>query len=777
MQSAHTAKPMRRNTVVSVSLALLLGSILASCGGGGGGGGTPTVTPPSLFTNPSNNALADAEATFSGSDVGGSGGLGGSSGDAGADGTAGDGGAIRRATVVLTCGAGGGTQHTGTTDDNGRYLIKLSRATCQAPYLVRVIDVGGNVYASLGAETPEAAKTTRINITPLTDKIVSDVVEPLRLGGTAQSFTAASITASISGGSFTSVLSAAKANLVASIAPSLTSLGVTNTTAFDPIKSTYNYDGTGIDAVLESISHTRDPQTGRTILRPKLVSLGTDVVPTVAELSAANPLTPENLNTPTSPSLNFSKLGAWVNKINACLAAAPNSPAGNECDGDKEIASDFKQNSTDFETNFSTLLSEASCPGGGSRCHVQGSTFRNPVLLFTGKYADSTATFNDLAVVEVTIKQPRIGNAYGEAFNGAVEYTKILIFKRDDVTAGLTAGNWVLKGNQRDYDISVTPRYDKNTQLNSARQSNINAPISFLVTLPSGTTGTATYSSNEPSYYSSSIRVSINPSVYDRVSKTWVPAGIRAVRVIGPGLPTPGLVFAPNNPNICGGNTYLGINNDTGLFPVGAVPFLSNSPSNRYRLAAVLQADTTQPTYWMSFNNISRRTGNLTDFSGLPAYSVYQFDILLNNGTTVTEYSRILSSVRAPATLASAQWNDMSASNALVTGATLTTPQSTFTVAWTNNPNAAFIERASVDAEGWASSTVFRNNWSGSSGVLGAASITSRPTSQNIGFPTDPNCTFGSQYPATTQNAELRIVGTRAWQGRAYMQNFVLWRQ
>jgi hypothetical protein len=473
--------------------------------------------------------------------------------------------------------------------------------------------------------------------------------------------------------------------------------------------------------------------------------------------------------------LNFAKLGAWVNAVNACLAAGRGSAAALLCNNGATISDNYKQNSRDFGNDFNQLNSETACgPTQGPGCGVQGSTFRNPVLLFTGNYAGSTATFNDLAVVEVTIRQPKIGSQFGAGFNGPVEYTKFLVFKRDDTTLGLVAGNWVLYGNQRNFSISVTPRFEKYTQLNPARQANTNATTTFTATNGT-TTSTLTQSVNSPSFYGSSLRINIDTSRYDSVSRTYVPANLRAVKVTGPGLPALGLVMAPNGSNVCGANGSLGIQNAIGTMPMGTATFTAVNRTNRYRLATVLQSDTSQATFWMNGANVSQRLGNLTDFSGIPAYSVYRFDILLNDGSTTTEFARILAPVTSPALLAAAQWNDISPSSAGLTPAALAAPLATANVAWANNPNAAFVDLAAFNAEAYAQSSSFLSSWTADDFVGGAASLGTRPTSQVVQFPADLSCTFGSQFPAVTQTRENRIYTVRSWQGRAYTYNSVGW--
>jgi hypothetical protein len=783
-----------------VFFPLLLSALLTIAGCGGGS--TPsTGTLNNGFTNFDPADLSSSLAAYLAFDVGGIDGAGSSSGGSGADGGAGDGGAMRRAAVVLSC-SNSAAQYSGTTDDTGKYLIRFDRTACQSPYLLRVVDVGGNIYSSIGVDTPAEGKVVRINITPLTDKVVSDVVQPLGLGATSQNFTAQSLTSVLTGAPLITAVNTAKDNLRASISDALAASGITSVSTFDPVVSTHAFNGTGVDAVLESISHTRAPQTGRTVLSAKLVSIGSGATPTIAEITAATPLTVAQINAPTSPTLNYSKLDAWIAQLNFCAASVPGSITTAICDTNV-ISNTYKHSSMDFEEHFKSLLSNGSCGTNPGPCHIQGSTFRNPVLLFTGKYAGSAASYDDLAVVEVTINQPSVGNYYSASVATPVEYTKILVFKRDDAATGLTAGNWVLHGNQRNFDFSVTPRYEKFTQINSARDGNTAPTPTITVTFnisgnpiittsaPGFTytnvigTQTATLSTinlNDPSIYGSGMRIFVNPFKFNKITRLWDPANIQAVKVTGPGLPSAGLVMMSNATSVCGGDDFLSIANATGSMPTGTGTVFNSAglTGNSYSLARVLQNDLTQEPWFQSLPSAVRRTGgNLTDFSGLTAYGQYQFDVRLTDGTQTTEFARTLAAVNPPALLASAHWHDMSPSAALLSPVALTSTATDYAVSWVNNPLAAYVNSVQIFT------SVFTRNgvgniitpaWSHSRGVAAASALV-RPTAQNLGYPVDPACLGGGQYPAISAIRDQRQFTIRSYQGRADMYNILAYRK
>ena len=784
---------MRRVKMLVVAAALAAAGLVASCGGGGSA--APVVDPPTFVADPGQQSLSSVLAGFDLADRGGDGG----GSDGGASGGAGDGGSIKRATVVLTCADG--TTKTSQTNDVGAYFVGFGVAVCKAPYLVKVIDVGGNTYASVGVDQPDVGKVVNINVTPLSDKVVSDVLLP-GIKGTAQTFVPGSLTLAN--------LAEAKANLLTSIRDALTAAGIVSTTGFDPIKSTYAFDGRGVDAVLESISATRNPQTGATELRAKLVSVGSDSVATTQLITAAAPLQTAQVNAPTSPGLNFAKLDNFMKEFNYCLALSPGGPGNDPRCGNKLVSNTYLNGSRDFGEDFKTLLSNGT--NAFDAGHVQGSIFRNATVLFTGKYANSTVSYDDLTVVEFTIRQPSVGNAYGAAYASPIEYTRIAVFKRDDAMVGSAAGNWILYGNQRNYDFSIEARYDKLTQVNSARATNI-APtggtasfsvyanangttvvstvanvtpsISLTVTQTSGTfTGTAFNFTNinQPSYYRTGVRLFFNPYKFDAATRTYVSANIRAAKVTGPGLPSIGVILVANSNSICGGDTFLGISRYNAIPNGTGTVSLTAGGNNTYDLAAVLQSDLVTEPYWYSIPNASRATPGVTDFSGFGAYNLYRADIQLADGSIVTEYGRNLAPVVPPAALASLPWNDPAPSIAgRVDAIGIGSAFPDFNVQWTNNPLAAYVEAANVRTGAFRAvgGTVAGGQyvWDQTRGVFAASSLSSRPTSQTTGYPTSPTCipTSGGQYPELQNAADFRTLTIRAFQGRARTYNSVQW--
>jgi hypothetical protein len=624
---------------------------LAACGGGSS---EPAVAPAPIPTPDPLVAselidLAKAQVIWEIADIG----VGGDAdGDAGASGGAGDGSALKRASVVLIDAAG--KVLTGQTDDNGRYLIKFKLAQIKVPLVLKVVDAGGSVLASTTDQALAMGKVARININPLTDKIVSDSLKS-SVSGTDKSFTGADIDLS--------KLAMAKTNLIASIQAALATAGIADASKFDPVQSVYNYDGKGIDAVIESISHTRDPVTGATVLTAKLTGVVTNTdgttVPTV--ISSATPLATTQVAIDSNPALTFSKITAWVNYLNGCLAttAAPN--ACPDADQSKLVSADYLQNSKDFDEDFSTLFSES------DRSGIKGSVISNPNILFFTRYSGST--IDDAAVVEVTIRQPRTGPLAGNQ-TAPLEYTKVLVFKRDDVTAGLKAGNWVLYGNRKAFNWSVIPRYFTFQNINPLLEA-------------------------DWSRTTSGFRLSFSPSVFDRNSRTYASANVYAIRLKGPGLPASGVVFAPYS---LGANTFS-VLNKTGVIPAEGVK--SNNAQTDFRIAGVVfpTGASIPPERWQGnpagSNSAVYSDTQFADLSQLQAYNVYTAEFYKNGSATpIVETTRILAPLESPVAYVKRPLHDLTPSHALVSP-----PQAASTstlVQWVRNPLGVRIESAFV---------------------------------------------------------------------------------
>lgn len=626
----------------------------------------------------------------------------------GADGSAGDGAPLKKVVVTLTDSKG--NMVSGLTDNNGRFLLKYKTSVFTAPLVLRAIGVGGSVLSSVTDEIAASGKTIRANINPLTDKITSDVL-PASVAGTDKVFDGSKVDIT--------KLAKAKADLVASVKAALGTAGIADTSRFDPIKSAYNYDGTGVDAVIESISHVRDPATGATQLRAKLVSVQNNpdgtFVPTL--ITASTPLATTQVALASNPVLTYDKINNWMNFFNSCLAApAPGSLDCQDADGSRLISRAYKSNSRTLEADLNTLLSES------DKSHVPGSSLRNPSILL---FARSTgSTIDDLVAVEFTINQPRTGPLAGNSTT-PIEYTRVLVFKRDDTLTRAKAGNWILFGNQRNFDWGVEPRYLSTVQTNQARQAN--------------TAG------NNPSNMRAGLRMRFNSQVYNSATNSFAPSNVYAVRVKGPGLPSAGIVLAPRTTSTVSDLTIL---NKTGVIPAQGT--LATAVQTDFRMSGALLGTGAplDPAVWDTSRVYLSDNLNGTDFSTLQAYSRYQAEIYVNGSTAPTvETSVILAPIQAPALMAKIPLHDLSANTPLITPPQAAT--STATVQWSRVPGAVRIESAFA---------YFFSNSSfalSSAGVGDAFSLAPRSTSVTIS-----NGAIGFPASALTDYREVGIVGS-----------------
>jgi hypothetical protein len=371
----------------------------------------------------------------------------------------------------------------------------------------------------------------------------------------------------------------------------------------------------------------------------------------------------------TSPALTFDKLNAWITEINRCLAL---SNAGNaadpdckEADNNRLISPNFKNNSKDFAETYRALFSESNVT------QIQGSTFSNPTVLFTSRSTGSAV--DDSAVVEFTVNQPRTGPLSGNSTT-PIQYTTTIVFRRDDSLTKAKATNWIAYGNQRNFDISISPRFVKETQINPLKQANS--------------------SGNNPSKLSTALTISTQLLKFDVPTRTYVSANLRAVRVMGPGLPTTGLVLSTSS---APGTTYLTPDNKVGRVDTSAMTN-TNAGANFTLSSVALDGTALYPGFWNA-TNANNSDAPLVDFSALQAYSRYTFEIFLNSNPSNTtpdaiETARILAPAAHPNTTGGFQRNDLSPSLALVTAPAA--GGCSFNIAWKNNVNAAAVDNAFI---------------------------------------------------------------------------------
>lgn len=657
-------------------------------------------------------------------------------GDGGVGGTAGDGSPLRGVTVVLkdstplptapptSSGAPPPDPEVarGMTDANGRFLLKFRTANIVPPLILQVFDVGGNVLASTTDEQVPTGKAIRLNVNPLTDKIASDVLAP-SVGSTDKRIVGSQVDLSR--------LAVATNNLVESSKAALAATG-TDSSEFNPMRSIYNLDGTGVDAVIESITHSREPTTGATQLRTKLPSVQTNadgsVTPTL--ITASTPLPTSEVAVGSNPALAFSKITAWMNEMNRCFALTSAARAADadcaDADGSRLVALGFRENGKDLAEAYRMLYSD---PGQSA---VQGSALSNPAILVNFP-ASSAPPESAATVVEFTVDQPRTGPLAGSVA-GHVRYTTTMSF----VPTGsprAKAGNWILGGNQKRYDASIQPGYEYAFQMHLALFSVL------------------------PHTYSTLLEIRISPLSFDTATRSYVSANIRAARVKGPGLPSAGLVLSPSTAP--GGGRFLTPHNKTGQVTAGS---MTNSNIRPIFYLGIEKTEDSQPTanasaYW---NASSPRFADapLTDFSSMQAYGRYTIEYFLTSNGSGTpdsvETARILAPVMPPKYISLLARNKFDAATTFNPGL-ISPPGCTFNFGWYSINGTA----APVDS-------VFITDGSNVIGADVDAVSDQRPNNATAGTCTGPDVITIAGYNGTgfrhagngSTNARFRVYNT-----------------
>jgi hypothetical protein len=238
------AKPRFNRHYFCHLLACFMFALLSACGGGGGGNPAPDNTGG---TNP----VVDS----GGGGGTGDGGIGSSSGgDSGADGSAGDGAPIVGGLVTIT--DANGLSVTATTNLQGYYSVNISNF--KSPLIGSVTKANRTLF-TFSTKVAATNKTVTINITGITDKIVSDIAG-LAGKDSARKITAADIVANAN--NIAGVIAAVNS----SIASILTANGL-NPATFDPINTPFLTNHKGYDAVLDALQITNSP-TSPTVIVP-----------------------------------------------------------------------------------------------------------------------------------------------------------------------------------------------------------------------------------------------------------------------------------------------------------------------------------------------------------------------------------------------------------------------------------------------------------------------------------------------------------------------------
>ena len=273
----------RNSSVVRALIAGGAVALLAACGGGGGGGGS--------VGGLTGTALSGVAAT--GMPI-----TGGSSGS-------------MNGVVTLKDSSSPAKTVTTATDSNGNYAFTQAQIQGFTPPFMLQIDykLGGVSYSLASAVT--AADVTSgnatINITPLTDLVIANLGHQIAATIFANGNYASLLTPA--------ALSAGVAALDAELQPILAQQGVSG--SVDLLHQAFNANGSGLDAVLDSLNVTVDPSTGSETLT------NTTTGQSVSGTLSAPPTTP----LPAGSTNNVSDLQAITTTFNTLASLLATSPS------------------------------------------------------------------------------------------------------------------------------------------------------------------------------------------------------------------------------------------------------------------------------------------------------------------------------------------------------------------------------------------------------------------------------------------------------------------
>lgn len=452
-------------------------------------------------------------------------------------GTAAYGAAMAKASITVTDKAG--KTVTVISDENGDY--KATVTGFAAPLLVTATGASGDsvrVYHAIFNGVLTAGSTSRANVTPLTEAIVAMASSD---GKSPEEFVDSAKFAALDSAKLGKAVAALNA-IIRDVASDLGAVG------FDPLSSTFKADRSSAGDRLLDIIKVAVSNAGVSLRNIAIPIASTDSgASTAAEVTITDVKTQVAIALPKPVITDSATLvDVWVAQINKCLALpqasrvsvdAAGTPIAflGDCDKVTNFTASYKRNGYTLLQYWGRQLA-AVIPDGA----VLGA----PEMLGFLK----GPTGDDYAVLRLPYSSPKGAGAYFE-------------------TAHKIAGTWMIEGNQRNYDASMSFRVIRQTDQSTnhfvpGRGPDLGKDVGNF------------------SAYHTRLAVSFNQSGPNG-------ANVYAVRVKGPGLPAAGLVLARSS--VCGTSDYLAFYRNDGGLPaapaVGSVyPLVTASANNSYYL-------------------------------------------------------------------------------------------------------------------------------------------------------------------------------------------------
>ncbi|MGV0961518.1 MAG: carboxypeptidase-like regulatory domain-containing protein [Limnohabitans sp.] len=601
------------------------------------------------------------------------------------------------------------------TDGNGQFSIELSQVTGPAIMSVLLSD-GRKMYSIWDGSKQGSFATT--NITPLTDAVVSEYAK-------AKNVSPANITPNSVD---TIELKTAKETVKAWIVAAYQKTGG-DASQLDLMSTPFQASGKGLDAVLDSLSFTRDSQ-GLTVLYPKEVILADGASPAApTPLSASHTLTSVSSGDTVFP---LSQLGSWRSRMNDCMTIQVTARAASaSCAGISPLS--YKHDSVNFQTHMFSDTNEN---------NSVGAVFEYPRLLSLTQSPSAAAV--DTALVELRWYQPLTQTTHSRVgvFRDLGESGRL----QDNKVASATGSTWWLYGNQNDLEIRIEPRLSRYENLNPDSQS------------------------TSPSLYFAGIHILINN--YKQVNGTWVSANLMAAKVTGPGLPASGLVLAPVDPDLYS-SSYLGILNRTGQMPT-SMTYAPDSV-NEFRLGATpinahfslsdLDSWWTTQSAKSAFYNATR----VQDFSGIQSQANYNVQLVYSSGQTESKNIRLPGALPSPVEGTTITWPVLTNTDVVLNA--MKTPSALITANWSFDTSSLVPEVAFLGAYAPALEQCTNKK----ARIWQIEKYMGKKDTAIPFTPTDTSACWGPSFPGISNNS-VTDLGIRALQNGTRYYSFITWR-
>lgn len=334
---------------------------------------------------------------------------------------------------VLVTDANGVVVTAETGADGSYRIVDPAGVQLKAPFKLKVKALLGTSEISLDsfALTREATS----NLTPLTTALMS-------LMNASGAYNSSALDVS----TITDAkLLAATSSLTAALAPVMTAANV-SASSFNPVSGTFTANNQGIDSVMDRVT-VEPTSTGLSISNRFVVLSEGQAAPTpvVVSSSGVTGTLPTGIEPPSADTLN-----GLISKLKSCFAIS----AANRVQYTVNAAGRNIYTSNSLHANCSSMVDSA--------YKAQGQTFGQRWLNFLSS-ADFDSTTQFVLVPQYVVDRssagwPGDGNAYVYNIN-LVDKNK-LTYTMPEVMAKV-GNQFVIRGNQRKFDISIQPMYSK----------------------------------------------------------------------------------------------------------------------------------------------------------------------------------------------------------------------------------------------------------------------------------------------------------------------------